>query len=569
MSRAGEDFEALIGNARPGDRYWLVLDGSKQRPDPCSRLQPEGVHGPSEIVDPDSFVWTDRKWSGIAITDYIFYELHVGTFTPEATFDAVRSKIVYLKDLGVTAIELMPVAQFAGSRNWGYDGVDLYAPHSAYGGANGLKALVNAAHGAGLAVVLDVVYNHLGPEGNYLADFGPFFTAQYQTPWGRAMNFDGPGSDGVRRFVIDNALYWLNEYHIDALRLDAIHGIFDFSALHILSELRKRFHEEAARLGRQAFLIAESDLNDVRVIQPREKGGHGLDAQWHDEFHHALNSVMTGANRGYLAGFGRLQHLQKAISEGFVYDGIYSSFRGRRFGSSSKDEPGQKFVAFVQNHDQVANTARGYRLSELVSLDQCKLAAMLLLCSPFLPLLFMGEEFADTAPFLYFTSHGDPVLATAVREGRRKELADIAWVGEVPNPQAAETFEESRITWALTEHPQHTDVLRLYQDLIALRKHWPCLGNCRKDLTRVSIDEDAGWLQLERSDPLGSRALLLCDFSPTPAEFLIDYGPCWQLAACTGTRPVSTSKGGVTIGGQSAALYLGGGIDPGSTPAFR
>jgi len=558
MTRDGQDFELVIEDARPGDRYSLVLNGSNDRPDPWSRSQPEGVHGPSEIMDPASFAWSDSNWNGIPLSDYIFYELHVGTFSPHGTFEGVVSKLAYLRDLGVTAIELMPVAQFPGSRNWGYDGVDLFAPHSTYGGPAGLKTLVNAAHTAGLAVVLDVVYNHLGPEGNYLAEFGPFFTGRYRTPWGPAINFDGPGADGVRSFFIDNALYWLTEYHIDALRLDAIHGIFDFSALHILAELRDRFHQEAARLGRQAFLIAESDLNDVRVIEPREKGGHALDAQWHDEFHHSVVSVLTGAKKGYLADFGRLADIQKAIAEGFVYDGIYSAYRQRRFGSSSRHQPGRRLVAFIQNHDQIANTAQGFRLSELVSLEQYQLAVMLLLCSPYLPLLFMGEEFADTAPFLYFTSHGDRALARAVSEGRRKEFADFASAGNFADPQAVETFEKSKLTWTLTERSRHRDVLRLYRDLIALRKRWPCLGNGRKDLTRVDIDQDAQWLRMERSDPAGCEALLLCNFSRIPAEFSAEGGRSWELALWSGTPP-ATLTGRPTIGGRSAALYLSSG----------
>jgi maltooligosyltrehalose trehalohydrolase len=558
MTRAGEEFELVIEDARPGDRYSLVLDSSRERPDPWSRSQPEGVHGPSEIIDPDSFTWSDSDWTGIPLSDYIFYELHVGTFTPHGTFEAIVSKLAHLKDLGVTAIELMPVAQFPGNRNWGYDGVDLFASQSSYGGAAGLKTLVNAAHIVGLAVVLDVVYNHLGPEGNYLSEFGPFFTDRYRSPWGPAINFDGPGADGVRSFFIDNALYWLTEYHIDALRLDAIHGIFDFSAFHILAELRDRFHQEASRLGRQAFLIAESDLNDVRVIEPREKGGHALDAQWHDEFHHAIVSVLTGARSGYLAGFGRLAHIQKAMTEGFVYDGIYSAYRQRRFGSSSRDQPGQRFVAFIQNHDQIANTAQGFRLSDLVSLEQYQLAVILLLCAPYLPLVFMGEEFAETAPFLYFTSHGDRALAKAVSEGRRKEFADFASAGDFAEPQADETFEKSKLTWTLMEQPPHRSVLRLYRDLIALRKRWPCLGNCRKDLTRVDIDEDAQWLRMERSDPGGSNALLLCNFSRTPAEFSAEGGRSWELAVWTG-EPPATLTGRPAIGGRSAALYLSSG----------
>ncbi|HMD49321.1 MAG TPA: malto-oligosyltrehalose trehalohydrolase [Bryobacteraceae bacterium] len=558
MERVGEDYEGFASDARPGDRYSLVLDGSRERPDPWSRLQPDGVHGRSEIVDHRSFVWTDSKWTGIPLRDYIFYELHVGAFTPEGTFDGVASKLAYLKDLGITAIELMPVAEFPGARNWGYDGVDLFAPHSAYGGPLGLRKLVDAAHGAGLAVVLDVVYNHLGPEGNYLAEFAPFFTNRYRTPWGSAIDFDGPGSDGVRRFFIDNALYWLTEYHIDALRMDAIHGIFDFSAGHFLAELSDRFHAEARRLGRQAFLIAESDLNDVRVIQPREQGGHALDAQWHDEFHHSVVAMLTGAKRGFLADFGRLGQIQKAIAEGFVYDGNYSVYRQRHFGSSSRDEPGERFVAFIQNHDQVANTAQGKRLSQLISPDQYKMAVLVMLCSPCLPLLFMGEEFADTAPFLYFTSHGDASLAMAVSEGRRREFADFAGADEFYDPQSPETFERSKINWALADQPGHRQIGCFYRDLIALRKKWLCLANCRKDLTHVCVDEDAGWLRLERGDPTGCSAVLLCNFGERPVEFPMPRG---RSVHRTGVPP-EEREGAVAIEPHSAALYL-------STPDAR
>ncbi len=392
--------------------------------------------------------------------------------------------------------------------------------------------------------MLDVVYNHLGPEGNYLAEFAPYFTDRYRTPWGSAINYDGPGSDGVRRFIIDNALYWLTEYHIDALRLDAIHGIFDFSARHILAELAERFHEEARRLSRQAWVIAESDLNDVRVIQPRSEGGLQLDAQWHDEFHHAVVSFLTGADRGFLAGFGRLQDVRKAIVEGFVYDGIYSSHRRRRFGSSSTDQPGERFVAFIQNHDQVANTCQGSRLSELVLLEAYKVAVALLLCSPYLPLLFMGEEFADRSPFLYFTSHSDPELARAVSEGRRREFADFATVGEFHDPQSPDTFEKSKIDWSWVQQESHAGVLRLYRELISLRKRTPCLANCRKDLVRVEVNEEACWLKLERSDPGGSSALLVCNFSCERLEFRPAEG--WMLALQTSSM----------VRGPRADLYL-------------
>jgi maltooligosyltrehalose trehalohydrolase len=558
MQRDGEDFEAAVPDAVPGDTYCFVFDDGRRRPDPVSRSQPHGVHGPSQIVDPGAFVWSDQDWKGIALQDYIFYELHTGTFTPAGTFAGVASKLDHLRELGITAIELMPVAGFPGNRNWGYDGVDLYAPHSGYGGPQELKGLVNACHRAGLAVVLDVVYNHLGPEGNYLSEFGPYFTDQYRTPWGSAINYDGPGSDGVRRFIIDNALYWLTEYHVDALRLDAIHGIFDFSALHILAELRDRFHEQAAHLGRQAWIIAESDLNDVRVLHPRAMGGLGLDAQWHDEFHHAVYGYVTGASRAYLTGFDSLRQIQKAITEGFVHDGSYSAFRRRRFGSSSRDQPGHRFVAFLQNHDQIANTSQGSRLSRLVSLDLCKLAASLLLCSPYLPLLFMGEEFADTAPFQFFTSFGDPVLARAVSEGRRKEFEELARAGEFTDPQALETFEHSRITWSLLNQSEHADrahnsMQRLYRDLIALRKRWPCLSNGRKDLTGVEVDEQARWLRMDRGDPAGCQAVLLCNFSLDRAAFDFDEAG-WELALST----ASEAGNARSVAGHSALLYVRG-----------
>jgi maltooligosyltrehalose trehalohydrolase len=568
MNRAGEDFEALIAGIHPGDRYRLVLDEDRERPDPVSRSQPEGVHGPSAVLSPDAFEWSDNEWNGIELKQYIIYELHVGTFSPEGTFDGVVAKLPHLKRLGITAIELMPVAEFPGNRNWGYDGVDLYAPHSAYGGVPGLKRLVNACHRAGLAVILDVVYNHLGPEGNYLAEFGPYFTDRYKTPWGSALNFDGPGSDGTRRFFIDNALYWLTEYHIDALRLDAVHSIFDFSALHLLDELATKFHQQAADLGRKAFLIAESDLNDVRVVRPHSLGGYGCDAQWLDEFHHAVSAYLTRERRGFLDGFGTLACIQKAITEGFVYDGNYSSYRKRRFGSSSKAEPGDRFVAFLQNHDQIANTFQGQRLSEIIPFELRKLAIALLLCSPYVPLLFMGEEFDDPAPFLYFTSHGDCELASAVTEGRRREFADFHSGGHFSDPQAPETFERSKLTWDVVENGRHQAVLHLYRDLIELRKSIACLSDSRKDLVTVDVDEPAQRLTMVRHDPSGSRIRLFCNFGANSATFPLSAGMNWQLALSTadakyGGKSISQPPGPQLEGrietlveGRSAALYL-------------
>lgn len=538
MNRDGEDFELVVPDAQAGDMYSFVFDDGRQRPDPISRSQPRGVHGPSQVVDPGAFSWSDRDWKGIALRDYILYELHIGTFTPEGTFAGAISKLQHLKDLGITAVELMPVGEFPGARNWGYDQVDLYAPHSAYGGPHGLKSLVDACHRAGLAVVLDVVYNHVGPEGNYLSEFGPYYTDRYRTPWGRAMNFDGPFSDGVRRFVIDNALYWLTEYHIDALRLDAIHEIFDIGARPLLAELSDCFHAQAAHLEREAWIIAESDLNDVRVLNSRAQGGYAIDAQWLDEFHHSVRTYLTGANRGYLGGFGTLRHIQKAITEGFVYDGGYSSFRKRHFGSSSRDLAGHRFVACIQNHDQIANTSQGARLSRLVSIEQYKIAVALLLCSPCLPLLFMGEEFAETNPFLYFTSHGDPGLSRQVSEGRWKEFEEFTMVGDYVDPQAVEAFERSKLSWNL-----HSDVLQLYCELIRLRKRWQCLHNGRKDLTKVEVDEAAQWLRMERGDPSGCRAVLFCNFTNAEAKPALDSLE-WHMALSTRS------------GGCSASLYL-------------
>jgi maltooligosyltrehalose trehalohydrolase len=549
MIREGEDFALATPDAGPGDRYSFLFEDGRLRPDPVSRFQPQGVHGASQVIDPDAFAWSDENWKGIPLADYIFYELHTGTFTPEGTFYSAISKLTYLKDLGITAVELMPVGEFPGARNWGYDQVDLYAPHSAYGGPGGLKSFVDACHQLGLAVVLDVIYNHLGPEGNYLAEFAPYYTDHYRTPWGRAINFDGPYSDGVRRFVIDNALYWLTEYHIDALRLDAIHGIFDFSARHILAELRDRFHQQAKRLGREAWIIAESDLNDVRVLHSLTEGGYGVDAQWLDEFHHSVRTYLTGANRGYLSGFGELRHIRKAIVEGFVSDGGYSPYRRRHFGSSSRDVPGDRFVVFIQNHDQVANTSQGARLSRLVPAETYKIAATLMLCSPCLPLLFMGEEFAETNPFLYFISHGDSGLSRLVSEGRWKEFEEFTVAGDFVDPQIMEAFERSKINWSLLNDGKHTAILNLYCSLIRLRKRLPCLHNGRKDLTQVDADEAARWFRMERSDPSGCRAVLLCNFSDTeiPSK-LAD----WRLALTTASATVDAW----VVPACSASLYL-------------
>jgi maltooligosyltrehalose trehalohydrolase len=510
----------LVPGLQPGSRYFYVLDGERSRPDPVSRFQPAGVHGPSEIVTPDDFAWTDQEWRGLPLTEYIVYELHPGTFTSEGTFTAIIPHLDYLKnDLGITAVELMPVAEFPGGRNWGYDGVHPYAPHSLYGGPFGLKTLVNACHEHGLAVVLDVVYNHLGPEGNYLHEYGPYFTDRYHTPWGQAVNFDGEDSQEVRGYFIDNALYWVTEYHIDALRLDAIHGIFDESPKHILQELSEMVHTQANALGRTVLVIAESDLNNVQVITDREKGGWGLDAQWSDDFHHALHALLTGERAGYYQDFGRLTDLATAITDGFVYQGQTSAFRRRPHGSLSRHLPGERFVVCGQNHDQVGNRAQGERLSMLISFPALKLVAGLVLCAPNIPLLFMGEEYGETAPFLYFTSHTDPALAQAVREGRRREFAAFTGGQDVLDPQGLETFDRSRLRHDLRAQDRHGALLRWYHDLIALRKHSVTLHACNKDYLQVRPIAAQQVLVIHRWLPNEEEFLFLVSFAERPVSF--------------------------------------------------
>lgn len=571
---AGE-FSVTVPDVNEGADYGFLLDGDSDRlrPDPVSRWQPNGVHRASRVVNPASFPWTDFAWKGLALKDFVICELHTGAFTTQGTFEAIIERLSYLRNLGITAIELMPVAEFPGSRNWGYDPASLYAPHSAYGGPSGLKTLVDACHAHGLAVVLDVVYNHLGPEGCYLPEYAPCLTNAYRTPWGEAINFDGPESDGVRRFFIDNALYWLTEYHTDALRLDAIHAIFDFSARHILGELAAAFRAQAQQLGRRAWIIAESDLNDVRVINPAGIGGHSLDAQWHDDFHHALYTLLTGARDGYLADFGSLDDLAKSIRDGFVYDGKYSRYRHRRHGSSSRPRPGQQFVPCIQNHDQIANTSKGERLASLVSLEQQKLATAILICSPFLPLLFMGQEYGETAPFLFFSSFQDKNLVAAVRAGRKHEFAAYYAEADSPDPQSESTFQRCKLNWVgLTESP-HKELLNLHRDLLSLRQQRASLNNCRKDLTVVDFRELANWLVITRADPSPDAAMLICNFSAQAQSIPIDSaGRTWKIALCTGDSVYGGNSreagpknfiaaGGVAslqLAGFTAALYLAG-----------
>jgi len=482
MEKDGKGYwRIVVEGVFPGSLYLYSLDGKKERPDPVSYFQPEGVHGSSQVIDHSSFKWEDREWRGIPLSEMIMYELHVGTFTPEGTFDAIIQRLDDLRDLGINAIELMPVAQFPGDRNWGYDGAYPFSVQNSYGGPEGLKRLVNVCHKKGLSVILDVVYNHLGPEGNYLHDYGPYFTEKYKTPWGQAINFDGAYSNEVRNFFIENALYWFKNYHIDALRLDAIHGIYDFSAKPFLQELSERVEEFSINEGKKYYLIAESDLNDSRIVRPRERGRYGIDAQWCDDFHHAIHTLLTGDNRGYYIDFGETEHLIKSLREGFVYSGQYSEYRKRNHGNSSKDCPANQFIVFSQNHDQVGNRMFGERLSNLVSFESLKLAAGAVFFSPYIPLLFMGEEYGEDNPFLYFVSHSDADLIEAVRKGRKEEFKAFKWQGDFPDPQSIETFLKSKIKWEKRYEGKHEVLFDFYKKLIKLRRDIPALSNLDKE----------------------------------------------------------------------------------------
>jgi maltooligosyltrehalose trehalohydrolase len=490
-------FETTVRGTAVGTEYGFVLDDSdKLVPDPVSRFQPHGVHGPSSVVDPNAFAWSDDGWRGLGMRDLVIYELHVGTFTPEGTFAAI---IPYLRglrhELGVTAIEIMPVAQFPGARNCGYDGVELYAVQNSYGGPEGLKQLVDAAHAVGLAVIIDAVYNHVGPEGNYLPLYGPYFTEKYKTPWGPALNYDDADSDEVRRYVVDNALYWVTEYHVDGLRLDAVHGIFDFSAKHLLQEIVEAVHAQAEQLGRQVVVIGESDLNDPKLIRPIEEYGYGLDGQWSDDFHHAVHALLTEETLGYYADFGGIDQVAASLREPFVYAGSFSPHRRRRHGGKSEGLPREKFVVAIQNHDQIGNRASGDRLSTVLAPDQLRLGAALLLLSPYVPLIFMGQEYGETNPFQYFVSHGDPELVKAVREGRRKEFESFGWGDDVPDPQSEETFRRSTLDRDRASRPEHAAVYQLYRDLLALRDEEPML---RPDGATIEVTESDGCITMLR-----------------------------------------------------------------------
>ena len=523
-----------VPEAGPGTDYLFSIDGGPGFPDPRSEFQPEGVHGPSRIVDHDAFAWTDHLWRGAApLSGALIYEAHVGTFTPEGTFEAAIEKLPHLVDLGVTHLELLPVVEFPGRRGWGYDGVALFAPHHAYGGPDGLKGLVDSCHAAGIGVILDVVYNHLGPDGNYLGAYGPYFTSRYNTPWGEAVNYDDAGSDEVRDFVCDNACHWLEHYHVDGLRLDAVHAIFDTSAVHILEEMARRVWTLQSRLGRRKFLIAESDLNDPKLVRAPEAGGYGLDAAWSDDFHHALHSALTGETAGYYEDFGGLALLGRALERGYVYAGDRSPHRGRRHGRPLTGVPANRLLGYLQNHDQVGNRAAGERSSALMSTGRLHVAAALVLCSPFVPMIFQGEEWGASTPFQYFTNHIDEELGRLVSQGRRREFAAFGWKpDDVPDPQDPATFERSILDWAELDKDSHTALLQWHKSLVALRRRIPALSDGDFEPVHTTWDDDAGWFVLRRGE-----ITVAANLAPEPQRLPIPAGRATVLLASAPATP--------------------------------
>ena len=494
-------WDGYVSQITHGADYAFRVDGGDPRPDPRGLWQPQGVHGPTRFYDHDHFTWSDDDWRGVPLPGSVLYELHIGTFTTEGTFDAAIERLDHLVELGIDVIELLPVAAFDGTHGWGYDGVALYAVHEPYGGPDGLKRFVDACHMRGLGVVLDVVYNHVGPSGNYLSEFGPYFTDTHSTPWGPAINLDAPGSDEVRAWILDNATSWLRDFHIDGLRLDAVHALIDTRAVHILEELAVEIEVTATHVRRPLFLVAESDLNDPRLIRGREAGGYGLDAQWADDVHHALHAALTGERQGYYCDFGSLETLAESMSRVFVHADTVSTFRGRHHGRPFDPSltPGFRFVTYLQNHDQVGNRATGDRPSVTLSPGLLKVAAALLLCSAYTPMLFMGEEWGAATPWMFFTSFPDEQLANAVREGRRGEFAAHGWAAEdVPDPQDPTTFERSRLDWAELEKEPHLEVFEWYRQLISLRRQRWQLSDARLDRVRCEYDEDARWFVLYR-----------------------------------------------------------------------
>ncbi len=582
-------FHLRVDAARAGQRYWFLLNGETARPDPASHHQPgptangevgvlpdilPDVHGPSALVDHRAHVWQAPLFIPPPLEELVLYELHVGAFTPEGTFDAASGRLDHLTALGVNAVELMPVAQFPGTRNWGYDGVQPFAVQHSYGGPTGLKRFVDACHLHGLAVLLDVVYNHLGPEGNYLRDFAPYFTDAYRTPWGQAVNFDGPQSDQVREYFIQNALHWLENYRLDGLRLDATHAIFDQRPVHFLEELAQRCRSFERSSSRRVLLMAENERNDPRLVLPRCSGGMGLDAVWSDDFHHSVHALLTGERNGYYMDYGTMEHLARGLRHGFAYQGEYSAFRQRGHGARAALVPAQAHVFCLQNHDQVGNRMHGERLAALLPLEALKTAAALLLFAPGTPLLFMGEEYGENAPFLYFISHHDQRLAKAVRKGRRQEFKSFAWQGAPPDPGDVRTFQRSLLNWGKTAKPGHKELLTFHARCIQLRRRFPPLRLGDKARTLVWAWEHERVLVMRRSHAeqhalclfnLHPKSACSCDVSP----FLLpgDWNKALESTDTAWNGPGASlpqcPEGVLSLPPYAAALYLHSGAENG------
>ena len=538
---------AEMPDARAGDDYGFILDGAGPFPDPRSPCQPQGVHKPSRVFDSNAFKWTDKNFQPLPLASAIVYELHLGTFTTAGTFLAAIEKLDHLVSLGVTHVELMPVVEFSGSHGWGYDGVDLFAPHHAYGAPDDLKKLVDACHARGLAVILDVVYNHVGPAGNYLSKYAPYFTKKFASAWGEGINFDGPESGEVRRFFCDNALMWLRDFHFDGLRLDAVHGIVDTSAVHFLEQLKIEVEKLSAQVGRHLVLIPESDLNDPRLLWSRERGGFQLDAQWSDDFHHALHTVLTGEHGGYYSDFGTISQLAKSLRHAYVYDGEFSPHRHRVHGRSTNGLSGHRFHGYLQNHDQIGNRARGERSSHLMSPKRLKIGATLVMTSPFIPMLFQGEEWAASTPFFYFTDYQEPELANAVREGRCREFAAFGWKPEdTADPQARATFERSKLKWDEITKSPHADLLGWHKKLIHLRRSEADLSDGCLEQVQTHYDEQNRWLLIERG-----AISVACNFAARPCRIPIRAGNQNVLLA---SEDIHAADGFANFPAESAAI---------------
>ena len=518
-----------ITSVEPGCRYFFKPDGEKEYPDPASNFQPEGVHGPSEVIDHNAYQWNDVQWKGLPFKDLIIYEIHIGTFSKEGTF---QSAIPLLDDLvatGINAIEIMPVAQFPGSRNWGYDGVYPYAVQNSYGGPNGLKALVDACHQKGIAVILDVVYNHMGPDGNYFSQFGPYFTDRYHCPWGDAINFDGAWSDGVRDYFSENPLHWFTRYHIDGLRLDAIHTIFDNGAVSIWQLMHDKINLLEQQVGRSLYMIAESDLNSPRILKDPEYGGHGFDAQWLDDFHHAVYVLLDKNGKDRYKDFGRMEQLAKAYTDGFVHSGEYVTYRYKKYGASSATIPGDRFVAFINNHDQCGNRVDGHPLSMLIDFERLKLAAAALLLSPYVPMLFMGEEYASNRPFFFFADYTDPQLSKAVQEGRKKDFATFEGAGEMPDPISEKTYKDSVLQWEDRHIGTHRIMNEWYKKLIVFRKENNIMQSFSKNNIRTHVFSEAALLLHRQNESGFEHMLIFLNFSETVLTYTLpNYHLNWH-----------------------------------------